>query len=260
LRAPREFQIEIPPIIARRAAKKSAGKGLSFAQEARLKELVAGQPDQLALPGLRWSRRDLIVVTQRLFGITIDSHLAAAYLERWGVEPKAPSGQDLEADIIRFLEDHSTDWLKVSEIAQGVGCSMQRANSALMALADAGGHGAENGGGHGETAAPAHGAETGVAYPLKTTVVNLASDSDHRFAKVSITLEGQDAATIDRLKELDHQVYDSLIEILGNVRAQDVATDEGKERLKDSIRERLNRLVPDNAGVKSVYLTEFLVQ
>jgi len=123
-----------------------------------------------------------------------------------------------------------------------------------------GGHGAESGGGHGETAAPAHGAETGVAYPLKTTVVNLASDSDHRFAKVSITLEGQDAATIDRLKELDHQVYDSLIEILGNVRAQDVATDEGKERLKDSIRERLNRLVPDNAGVKSVYLTEFLVQ
>lgn len=100
----------------------------------------------------------------------------------------------------------------------------------------------------------------GLTYPLKTTVVNLATDSDHRFAKVSITLEGQDAATIDRLKELDHQVYDSLIEILGNVRAQDVATDEGKERLKDSIRERLNRLVPDNAGVKSVYLTEFLVQ
>ena len=143
LRAPQEFQVEIPPIIARRAAKKSAGKGLSFAQEARLKELVAGQPDQLALPGLRWSRRDLIVVTQRLFGITIDSHLAAAYLERWGVEPKAPSGQDLEADIIRFLEDHSTDWLKVSEIAQGVGCSMQRANSALMALAEAGGCRAE---------------------------------------------------------------------------------------------------------------------
>jgi flagellar basal body-associated protein FliL len=125
--------------------------------------------------------------------------------------------------------------------------------------AHGGGHGAERGGGHGE-AAPAHGAETGVAYPLKTTVVNLASDSDHRFAKVSITLEGHDAATVDRLKEMDHQVYDSLIEILGNVRAQDVATDEGKERLKDSIRERLNRLLPDSAGVKSVYLTEFLVQ
>lgn len=125
--------------------------------------------------------------------------------------------------------------------------------------AHGGGHGAERGGGHGE-AAPAHGAEAGVAYPLKTTVVNLASDSDHRFAKVSITLEGHDAATIDRLKEMDHQVYDSLIEILGNVRAQDVATDEGKERLKDSIRERLNRLLPDSAGVKSVYLTEFLVQ
>lgn len=125
--------------------------------------------------------------------------------------------------------------------------------------AHGGGQGAERGGGHGE-AAPAHGAETGVAYPLKTTVVNLASDSDHRFAKVSITLEGHDAATIDRLKEMDHQVYDSLIEILGNVRAQDVATDEGKERLKDSIRERLNRLLPDSAGVKSVYLTEFLVQ
>lgn len=125
--------------------------------------------------------------------------------------------------------------------------------------AHGGGPGAERGGGHGE-AAPAHGAEAGVAYPLKTTVVNLASDSDHRFAKVSITLEGHDAATIDRLKEMDHQVYDSLIEILGNVRAQDVATDEGKERLKDSIRERLNRLLPDSAGVKSVYLTEFLVQ
>lgn len=131
--------------------------------------------------------------------------------------------------------------------------------AAAPVTAHGGGHGAERGGGHGE-AAPAHGAEAGVAYPLKTTVVNLASDSDHRFAKVSITLEGHDAATIDRLKEMDHQVYDSLIEILGNVRAQDVATDEGKERLKDSIRERLNRLLPDSAGVKSVYLTEFLVQ
>jgi flagellar FliL protein len=110
--------------------------------------------------------------------------------------------------------------------------------------------------GHGGGASAGGG---GWVYPLKTTVVNLAGDSKHHFAKVSITLEAKNETAINKLKELDHKVYDSMIEILGDTRAQDVATDAGKETLKQKLRARLNRMLP-NGGVRNVYLTEFLVQ
>jgi|GEM_PF-4653689 len=99
----------------------------------------------------------------------------------------------------------------------------------------------------------------GVPYPLKTTVVNLAGDSDHRFAKVSITLELTSEKVSEKMKSLDYQVYDVLIKILGNVRAQEVGTEIGKEKVKDTIRLQLNHIL-DEDGVSEVYLTEFLVQ
>ncbi len=99
----------------------------------------------------------------------------------------------------------------------------------------------------------------GLTYPLKTTVVNLATDSDHRFAKVSITLEADSEETVAQLKEVDHQVYDCLIDTLGNVRAQDIGSDAGKDLLKETLRTKMNKFLTDGK-ILNVYLTEFLVQ
>ena len=99
----------------------------------------------------------------------------------------------------------------------------------------------------------------GLTYPLKTTVVNLATDSDHRFAKVSITLEADSEETVAQLKEVDHQVYDCLIDTLGNVRAQDIGSDAGKDLLKETLRTKMNKFLTDGK-ILNVSLTEFLVQ
>lgn len=102
-------------------------------------------------------------------------------------------------------------------------------------------------------------AEIGLTYPLKTTVVNLATDSDHRFAKVSITLEADSEEAVTQLKEVDHQIYDCLIDTLGNVRAQDIGSDAGKDLLKETLRTKMNKFITDGK-ILNVYMTEFLVQ
>lgn len=99
----------------------------------------------------------------------------------------------------------------------------------------------------------------GLTYPLRTTVVNLATDSNHRFAKVSITLEADSEEAVAQLKEVDHQIYDCLVDTLGNVRAQDVGSDAGKDLLKETLRSKMNKFLTDGK-ILNVYMTEFLVQ
>jgi flagellar FliL protein len=96
-------------------------------------------------------------------------------------------------------------------------------------------------------------------YPLRTTVVNLAADSNHRFAKVSITLEADSAEVAKELQAVDHQIYDCLIDTLGNVRAQDIGSDVGKDMLKETLRSKMNKFLHEGE-ILNVYLTEFLVQ
>jgi flagellar FliL protein len=105
------------------------------------------------------------------------------------------------------------------------------------------------------------GGEKGVSltYPLRTTVVNLATDSNHRFAKVSITLEADSEDAVAELKEVDHQIYDCLVDTLGNVRAQDIGSDAGKDLLKETLRSKMNKFLKDGK-ITNVYMTEFLVQ
>jgi flagellar basal body-associated protein FliL len=99
----------------------------------------------------------------------------------------------------------------------------------------------------------------GLTYPLKTTVLNLATDSNHRFAKVSITLEADSEEAVTELKEVEHQIYDCLVETLGNVRAQDIGSDAGKDLLKETLRSKMNKFLKEGKII-NVYLTEFLVQ
>jgi flagellar FliL protein len=98
-----------------------------------------------------------------------------------------------------------------------------------------------------------------LTYPLRTTVVNLAPDSNHRFAKVSITLEADSKGAAEELKVVDHQIYECLIDTLGNIRAQDIGSDAGKDMLKETLRQKMNKFLTEGE-ISNVYMTEFLVQ
>lgn len=123
--------------LVRRGMHKQRGRGLTFAQELKLREIVCGESGQLQLDGVRWSRRDVQIAAQRAFGVELNHHLAGNYLEAWGVEPRKPTPQDLEADILRWLQECPDSWWRVSDVARGIGCSMQQANHALMTMAEA---------------------------------------------------------------------------------------------------------------------------
>jgi flagellar basal body-associated protein FliL len=128
----------------------------------------------------------------------------------------------------------------------------------------AGGHAVDLGEGHGaekgmEKGHKGKGNKVSQPYPLRTTVVNLAGDSNHRFAKVTITLEADSAEVVKELQAVDHQIYDCLIDTLGNVRAQDIGSDVGKDMLKETLRTKMNKFLKEGE-ILNVYLTEFLVQ
>lgn len=122
--------------VIRKGAYKQRGRGLTFAQEARLKEIVCGDGSQMQLSGVRWSRSDLQVAAKRALGVEINHHIAGNYLQAWGVEPKRQGPADLEASITAWLQDHPGEWWFVPEIAKGVGCLMQQANPVLMMMAE----------------------------------------------------------------------------------------------------------------------------
>lgn len=100
--------------------------------------------------------------------------------------------------------------------------------------------------------------ESGV-YAMKPIVVNLAQDSDHRFAKVTVTLELENSKDADLLRNSEANIYDALIRVLGRTRAQNVASDEGKELVKEQIKTDINEALAKEV-VSRVFLTEFLVQ
>jgi transposase len=66
-------------------------KTLQPRQEARLKRAVLGKyPDQLALPGLVWTRAQVGELIRRWFGISLSRVTIGKYLRSWGLSPQKP--------------------------------------------------------------------------------------------------------------------------------------------------------------------------
>lgn len=114
--------------------------------------------------------------------------------------------------------------------------------------------------------ADAHGGESGGAgtdafvgsiVPLETFIVNLAGSKGRRVAKVNIELEleGDEVATeIDKRKA---QVRDIIIMLLSSKSYEEVSTREGKDQLRDEIRDTVNAFLT-KGKIKMVYFTEFI--
>jgi transposase len=75
----------------KRGRRSGEQKALTPRQEARLKRAVVGKyPDQVALPGLVWTRGQVGDLISRWFSITLSRVTVGKYLRSWGLSPQKP--------------------------------------------------------------------------------------------------------------------------------------------------------------------------
>jgi transposase len=83
-------------------------KALDPRQQARLRRAVIGKhPDQVALPGLVWTRPQVRDLVRRWFGIGLSLVTIGKYLRSWGLSPQKPIRRAYEQDpeaVARWLE------------------------------------------------------------------------------------------------------------------------------------------------------------
>jgi transposase len=84
-------------------------KALGARAQARLKRAIVGKyPDQLALPGLVWTRGQVARLVTRWFGIELSLVTIGKYLRSWGLSPQKPVRTAYEQNpeaVTRWLEE-----------------------------------------------------------------------------------------------------------------------------------------------------------
>ncbi|MCB0393632.1 MAG: flagellar basal body-associated FliL family protein [Bdellovibrionales bacterium] len=99
----------------------------------------------------------------------------------------------------------------------------------------------------------------GKSIPLETFLVNLAGASGGRLAKISIELEIENGEVQDEIEKRKPQIRDIVIMLLSSKTYQQVSEKEGKDSLRDEIKQTLNSFLT-KGEIKSVYFTDFLFQ
>ena len=100
-------------------------------------------------------------------------------------------------------------------------------------------------------------AGVGTLVPLETFLVNLAGSRGRNLAKVNMELEVNNADVqleVDRLKP---KIRDMIIIILSGKTFAEVSTREGKDNLREEIRDQVN-LFLTQGQIVNVYFTEFI--
>ncbi|MDR0354759.1 MAG: flagellar basal body-associated FliL family protein [Deltaproteobacteria bacterium] len=124
------------------------------------------------------------------------------------------------------------------------------------APAAGGGHGAASGAAGEETAA-LEGPQTVDLRPFSTNLNESSGRS--RYLKVSISMEVDGQAGVDELNRKMPDIQDKILMLLSSLSSQDVATVEGKERLRSQILRIANTYMTENK-VSKVKYSEFIIQ
>ena len=92
----------------RRGRRPGEQKALDPRQEARVRRAVLGKnPEQVALPGLVWTRPQVRDLVRRWYGIGLSLVTIGKYLRSWGLSPQKPIRKAYEQDpeaVTRWLE------------------------------------------------------------------------------------------------------------------------------------------------------------
>ena len=104
--------------------------------------------------------------------------------------------------------------------------------------------------GGGETAGPAF-------LPLETFIVNLQVKGS--FLKTSIQLEFTEPVLPKTIESEVPKIRDAVIRVLSAKGSAEILTAEGKERLREELRDAINQTLGAE-DVSKVYFTEFIIQ
>ncbi len=97
----------------------------------------------------------------------------------------------------------------------------------------------------------------GKVLPLETFIVNLAGSKGRKVAKVNIELEVQGEHVLDEMEKRKAQVRDIIIIILSSKSYDDVSTKEGKDGLRNEIKDTINSFLV-KGKISNVFFTEFI--
>ncbi|AEH53201.1 flagellar basal body-associated protein FliL [Weizmannia coagulans] len=91
---------------------------------------------------------------------------------------------------------------------------------------------------------------------IDTMTTNL---KDNHIVQIAIKIEGNDKKAKEELTKRDFQIKDIMIDELSNMNMQDLQSEQGKQKFKTDIKNRLNKMMQDGEVV-NVYITSFVIQ
>lgn len=97
----------------------------------------------------------------------------------------------------------------------------------------------------------------GQVIPLETFVVNLAGSKGRKVAKVNMELEVKGSAVQEEIDKRKAQVRDIIIIILSSKTYEEVSTREGKDNLRNEIKDTINSFLV-KGKISNVFFTEFI--
>jgi flagellar FliL protein len=107
--------------------------------------------------------------------------------------------------------------------------------------------------------APKEESAMGFLYEMKPFIVNLADESGGRYLKVKFEMELNTKDVVPEIEKRMPQLTDSVIMLLSSRTYQDIATYEGKDRMRNEIMLRLNSFL-STGFIRRIYFTEFVMQ
>ncbi len=97
----------------------------------------------------------------------------------------------------------------------------------------------------------------GKIVPLETFIVNLAGSKGRRIAKVNMEIEVEGEKIIDEIEKRKAQIRDIIIITLSGKTYDEVATREGKEQLREEVKDTVNAFLT-KGKIVNVYFTDFI--
>ncbi len=95
-------------------------------------------------------------------------------------------------------------------------------------------------------------------------VTNFEADEAVRFLQLTVQVMTHDPATVDLIKANDPLVRNDLLLLFSNQKYSDIATSQGKEKLRSEALAAVRKVVAENGGqpdhVEAVYFTSFVMQ
>jgi len=104
--------------------------------------------------------------------------------------------------------------------------------------------------------------DEGATVNFEPFLVNLADKEASRYVKTSIRLlvaNKESAETITKGETLIPRLRDTILTLLSTKTAEEMTSNEGKEKLKKQIIEKVNEYLPKE-GAEEVFFTDFVVQ